>query len=299
MPKGVKNHCGKTLHIPDRQARNRACLRSLRSCSERQGHRPYEWTARRPGLSLFGRPFDKLAKRLHYPPCTTVPPYSAVPGTTDLRRSFPGRARQASELSGKKIDLSVRARGAIRGPALFSWRLEGMSPRRAKPALPNTRSSPLDGGLPQGRRLFLWLRERALEKARRRVGLPDAGTVSAMDASLPRVGRLAVSEQLYRRLALASAVMLIVIVASGTTVRLTGSGLGCLHWPGCQAGDPFPKTGYHSLHRVLEPGRRRDHDLRDPRRLHRLAPGAVGADLGALGGRARVRRARSLRRRSG
>ncbi len=69
-----------------------------------------------------------------------------------------------------------------------------------------------------------------------------------MDASLPRVGRLAVSEQLYRRLALASAVMLIVIVASGTTVRLTGSGLGCLHWPGCQAGDRvLPETGYHSF----------------------------------------------------
>src|SRR5579871_3251885 len=67
-----------------------------------------------------------------------------------------------------------------------------------------------------------------------------------MDASLPRIRRLAVSEQLYRRLALASAVMLIVIVASGTTVRLTGSGLGCEHWPGCQAGDPFPETGYHS-----------------------------------------------------
>ena len=40
--------------------------------------------------------------------------------------------------------------------------------------------------------------------------------------------------------------MLVVIVASGATVRLTGSGLGCEHWPGCQAGDPFPKTGYHS-----------------------------------------------------
>ena len=40
--------------------------------------------------------------------------------------------------------------------------------------------------------------------------------------------------------------MLVVIVASGATVRMTGSGLGCEHWPGCQAGDPFPKTGYHS-----------------------------------------------------
>ena len=41
--------------------------------------------------------------------------------------------------------------------------------------------------------------------------------------------------------------MLVVIVASGATVRMTGSGLGCEHWPGCQAGDPFPKTGYHSF----------------------------------------------------
>ena len=40
--------------------------------------------------------------------------------------------------------------------------------------------------------------------------------------------------------------MLVVIVASGATVRMTGSGLGCEHWPGCQAGQPFPKTGYHS-----------------------------------------------------
>jgi cytochrome c oxidase assembly protein subunit 15 len=67
-----------------------------------------------------------------------------------------------------------------------------------------------------------------------------------MDVPLPRSGRLAVSVQTFRWLALASAVMLVVIVASGATVRLTGSGLGCRHWPGCQAGDPFPKTGYHS-----------------------------------------------------
>jgi cytochrome c oxidase assembly protein subunit 15 len=40
--------------------------------------------------------------------------------------------------------------------------------------------------------------------------------------------------------------MLTLIVASGATVRLTGSGLGCKHWPGCTAGDPFPSAGYHS-----------------------------------------------------
>jgi cytochrome c oxidase assembly protein subunit 15 len=67
-----------------------------------------------------------------------------------------------------------------------------------------------------------------------------------MDLSLPRVRRFAVSMRTFRRLALTSAVMLVVIVASGATVRMTGSGLGCEHWPGCQAGDPFPKTGYHS-----------------------------------------------------
>jgi heme a synthase len=67
-----------------------------------------------------------------------------------------------------------------------------------------------------------------------------------METSLPRVRRLAVSEQSFRRLALLSAAMLLVIVASGATVRLTGSGLGCRHWPGCQAGDPIPDQGYHS-----------------------------------------------------
>ena len=40
---------------------------------------------------------------------------------------------------------------------------------------------------------------------------------------------------------------LILIIATGATVRLTGSGLGCHHWPGCQANDFFPQSarGYH------------------------------------------------------
>src|SRR5436305_4763555 len=36
------------------------------------------------------------------------------------------------------------------------------------------------------------------------------------------------------------------IVATGATVRLTGSGLGCEHWPGCAPGAFIPKKGYHS-----------------------------------------------------
>ncbi len=67
-----------------------------------------------------------------------------------------------------------------------------------------------------------------------------------METSLPRLRRLAVSAQSFRWLALASTSALTLIVASGATVRLTGSGLGCRHWPGCTAGDPFPSAGYHS-----------------------------------------------------
>jgi cytochrome c oxidase assembly protein subunit 15 len=50
----------------------------------------------------------------------------------------------------------------------------------------------------------------------------------------------------YRLLALASAISLYVIIASGATVRLTGSGLGCEGWPGCAPGAVFPEQGYHS-----------------------------------------------------
>jgi len=38
-----------------------------------------------------------------------------------------------------------------------------------------------------------------------------------------------------------------VIVASGASVRLTASGLGCLDWPGCTAGAFVPKNGFHSF----------------------------------------------------
>src|SRR2546425_10624109 len=70
-----------------------------------------------------------------------------------------------------------------------------------------------------------------------------------METSAPPLTRLrglAISSQALRLLTLTNAVMLVLIVATGATVRLTGSGLGCEHWPGCQPGDPFPKKGYHS-----------------------------------------------------
>jgi cytochrome c oxidase assembly protein subunit 15 len=51
----------------------------------------------------------------------------------------------------------------------------------------------------------------------------------------------------FRRYALAGVVALYAIVTTGATVRLTASGLGCEHWPGCTAGNPFPEKDYHSF----------------------------------------------------
>ena len=70
--------------------------------------------------------------------------------------------------------------------------------------------------------------------------------VESVDAPLSRRRALAVSPLTFRRIAVFAAATLVLIVATGATVRLTGSGLGCQHWPGCQPGDPFPKKGYHS-----------------------------------------------------
>jgi cytochrome c oxidase assembly protein subunit 15 len=69
-----------------------------------------------------------------------------------------------------------------------------------------------------------------------------------MDASAQPLARLrgvALSAQALRRLTLLNAVMLVLIVATGATVRLTGSGLGCEHWPGC-APHHFEPKSFHS-----------------------------------------------------
>ena len=59
-----------------------------------------------------------------------------------------------------------------------------------------------------------------------------------------RLGPL--TRERYARLALASAVSLYLIVLTGAAVRLTGSGLACESWPGCQEGAFFPAVGEHS-----------------------------------------------------
>jgi cytochrome c oxidase assembly protein subunit 15 len=67
--------------------------------------------------------------------------------------------------------------------------------------------------------------------------------VSTAVTALPR--RLELSPVQFRRLALATAGILVLIVGTGATVRLTGSGLGCPHWPTCDSAHALPK-GYHS-----------------------------------------------------
>jgi len=57
--------------------------------------------------------------------------------------------------------------------------------------------------------------------------------------------RLWLNPAAYRRVAWWGVVCLLLIVGTGATVRLTGSGLGCPHWPTCNAAHALPK-GYHS-----------------------------------------------------
>jgi heme a synthase len=71
--------------------------------------------------------------------------------------------------------------------------------------------------------------------------------VIAEPTAAARVRALEVSPRLFRRLAFVAVGALYVIVATGATVRLTSSGLGCEHWPGCQPGHPFPEKDYHSF----------------------------------------------------
>src|SRR3954451_14851217 len=66
------------------------------------------------------------------------------------------------------------------------------------------------------------------------------------ERAVPEGRTLGVRAVTFRRIAIFATAALVLIVATGATVRLPGSGLGCEHWPGCQPGDPFPKKGYHS-----------------------------------------------------
>ena len=63
--------------------------------------------------------------------------------------------------------------------------------------------------------------------------------------SVPRRFSLELEASQFRWIARTAVACLVGIVATGATVRLTGSGLGCPHWPTCNASHALPK-GYHS-----------------------------------------------------
>jgi heme a synthase len=69
--------------------------------------------------------------------------------------------------------------------------------------------------------------------------------VSVDSRALTRARRLELTPALFGKLALWSAVSLYLIIISGATVRLTGSGLGCEGWPGCGQGRLFPEKDHH------------------------------------------------------
>ncbi len=64
---------------------------------------------------------------------------------------------------------------------------------------------------------------------------------------LARLRAYELSPTTFKRIAGATVFALWLIVATGAVVRLTSSGLGCEHWPGCQPGQPFPEKDYHSF----------------------------------------------------
>jgi heme a synthase len=69
---------------------------------------------------------------------------------------------------------------------------------------------------------------------------------------LARLRATPLSLDTFRRLAWLSAAMLVLVVGTGATVRLTGSGLGCEHWPGCEPHHFEPR----SFHSYIEFGNR-------------------------------------------
>lgn len=69
--------------------------------------------------------------------------------------------------------------------------------------------------------------------------------MSVESRAIVRGRRLELTPALFAKLALWSAVSLYLIIVSGATVRLTGSGLGCEGWPGCGQGRLFPEKDHH------------------------------------------------------
>lgn len=67
-----------------------------------------------------------------------------------------------------------------------------------------------------------------------------------LETTTTRLRGFELSAAHFLRLVLASVAALWLIVVTGAAVRLTDSGLGCRHWPGCEKGHPLPAKDYHA-----------------------------------------------------
>ncbi|WP_154677097.1 COX15/CtaA family protein [Parafrankia discariae] len=85
---------------------------------------------------------------------------------------------------------------------------------------------------------------------------PRESGASRPDTAAGPAGRLPViGLRAFRRLTLASVLLLAAIVVTGGAVRLTGSGLGCPTWPQCGDGSFTPHSAY-ALNGAIEFGNR-------------------------------------------
>jgi heme a synthase len=63
--------------------------------------------------------------------------------------------------------------------------------------------------------------------------------------------RFALTPETYRRITVAAAVLLAIIIVTGGAVRLSGSGLGCSDWPTCEPGQLTPRHS-SDVHAMIE-----------------------------------------------
>jgi cytochrome c oxidase assembly protein subunit 15 len=71
--------------------------------------------------------------------------------------------------------------------------------------------------------------------------------VNAQPTAIARIRAVELSPAGFFRVCVAELAALWLIVATGAAVRLTDSGLGCRHWPGCEAGHPLPAKNAHAF----------------------------------------------------
>jgi cytochrome c oxidase assembly protein subunit 15 len=71
--------------------------------------------------------------------------------------------------------------------------------------------------------------------------------VNAQPTAFARLREFAFTPAQFLRLAALEVFALWLIIGTGAAVRLTDSGLGCRHWPGCEAGHPLPAKNYHAF----------------------------------------------------